>query len=655
MKFADVYLPFPLDKTFTYAVPEEQNVLPGSRVRVNFNNRITTAFVSETHSSAPEGFDCKNILSVVDSAPIFDSRLVDLAGYVASNYVCSVGEVLGMALPSGKKPSKRYKIPFAEKEKKEIELTADQKSVYNDIIGSYNRDDIYHLIFGITGSGKTEVYIELANYFIKKNKSVIYLVPEISLSSQVFERLHNVFGKNLVIYHSQLSANQRLYNWNRFFTGDAKIAIGTRSAAFMQCPDLGLIIIDEEHDGSYKEHSTPRYNARRIAFYRCKRQNAALVMGSATPSIESLYSAEKGLLRLHQLKNRIGQARLPEIEIVKINAGKRGPSDMLSSILKLYSKKAIDNGNQTIFLLNRRGFSPFIICGDCGTVFECPNCSIGLNLHNNGYMLCHYCGYRAKMPEVCPDCGSENIERVGSGTQRIEKAISDVFSTARIFRLDRDSSQKKNTVFDLIKKINSGDIDILIGTQMVAKGFDFHNVSVVGVILADIGLNLPDFRAQERIFSLLIQVAGRCGRGEVPGRVIIQTLNENNRLFSFLKNHDYMGFYRYELSVRKMLEYPPFSRIARLLIRGHKEERVISVIENLAAGITGMIREKNSRIKMLGPSQAPLGKISKNYRYHIIMKSHDMKEMKEIIMRLKEEGVPRDVYLEIDIDPFDML
>jgi primosomal protein N' (replication factor Y) len=650
--FADVCVGYPVEGVFTYAVPDGIPVPAFSRVKVDFRGRTVTAFVLALHRDTPAGFEVKEIRSVIDESPIFDERLLDCARYVAENYFGSLGETLAMALPSGERPSKRYRHPFGPSASRAIVLTGEQQSVYDAITTSFDSGAPFHLLHGITGSGKTEVYMEVARRFMGGGASVIYLVPEISLSSQIFERLHDVFGDDLIVYHSRLTAQQRLHNWMRFYSGDAKIAVGTRSAVFLQCPRLGAIIIDEEHDGSYKEHSTPRYNARRVAFYRCRKEGALLLMGSATPSVESLYAAERGLMKLHALKGRYGKAVLPEIEIVRLSSAR--PEAMLSTPLKLHTRRAIDGGLQAIYLLNRRGFAPFVVCGECSAVLECPQCSISLNFHSDGSMLCHYCGYQRRLPEACPACGAEKLEKVGSGTQRVEEVIAGTFRGSRIFRLDQDSSRKKDAIFELIDKMRAGEIDILLGTQMVAKGFDFHNVAVVGVILADIGLNFPDFRASERVFSLLLQVAGRGGRGDVPGRVIIQTLNEDHYVFGYLKNHDYYGFYRHELSVRRALAYPPFSRITRLLTRGPDEEIVAGAIARVAEALReGLKGVENTTV--LGPAKAPLARIGGNYRHHVIIKARDIESIRPALRGAVAERLPRGVYLEIDVDPFDML
>jgi primosomal protein N' (replication factor Y) len=651
--FADVYVPFPVNRSFTYRVPAGRGLLPGCRVIVDFSGRETPAFIVNVHESKPEGYEVKEVVSVIDNEPVFDRRLIELSEEIASYYFSSPGEVLSLAVPSGKNPSGRYKIPFEKSEKRDISLNHEQGQICEEIIKQYKDGNLHHLIFGVTGSGKTEVYIELARYLIKMGRSVIYLVPEISLSSQIFGRLYRVFGDELIIYHSSITPNQRLHSWNKFYRGEAKIAVGTRSAVFLQCPDLGAIVIDEEHDGSYKENSSPRYNAKRVAFYRSKKEESLVVLGSATPSVESLYAAENGALKLHRFRERYGNSRLPVVDVVDFHPGEG--KDYLSSPLKLFTKRAVDEGNQVIYLLNRRGFSPFVICDQCGHVAECPDCSISLNYHGSAGLLCHYCGMKKKLPETCEKCGSDKIVKLGSGTQRVEDYIKNAYRDFRIFRLDRDSAKKKNLAGELVEKMNRGEVDLLLGTQMVAKGFDFPGVTVVGVLLADIGLHLPDFRASERIFSLLVQVAGRSGRGEAPGRVILQTLNSDHPVFRYIRDHDYYSFYRSELEERKLLNYPPFSRLVRLLVRGHDEEKVIETVNRLRNEIDSILRVSKADISVLGPASAPLSKIAKNYRHHIILKSRNAEELHRTISEAKKIPVAGKLYLEIDMDPYDLL
>jgi len=646
---ADIYINTPVNRSFTYKIPGQMNILPGMRVVVNFGGRKMTGFVSSIHNKLPEGIELKDIESLIDDEPIYDDRIIRLAEYVSDSYLSSVGEALGKALPSGESSRSRPRASRVRQiQDSTISLTGKQKDIYEKIKSSGKGA---HLIFGITGSGKTEVYMKAAIDAVSKGLSVIYLVPEITLSSQIHERLYKVFGENLIVYHSHLTPNQRLSNWKKFYRGEAMIAVGTRSAVFLQCPKLGLIIVDEEHDSSYKEQSTPRYNARRVAFYRGETENATLILGSATPSIETLYAAERGKIELHRLDERYGEGKLPVIEIVKL----KNSNEEITPRLKLFTNKAIKDGKQAVYLLNRRGFAPFVLCGECGNAVECPDCSIGMNYHRGKGMLCHYCGYSSDVPLKCDKCGSESILKLGSGTQKIEELVSKEFPDYRIFRLDQDSARKKDAVYDLLEMMDKREIDILLGTQMISKGFDFHGVTVAGIIMADIGLNMPDFRATEKIFSLLMQLSGRSGRGGSEGRVIIQTLNDEHLIFGYLKKQDYWGFYREELKIRKLINYPPFSRLARIVIRGKEEEIVMQSAILLADDMKKTGSVKYPQIIILGPSPAPLSKIGGNYRYHIILKSNRLSDLTAFIRTALDSFKSKAVYIEIDIDPVDML
>lgn len=652
--YADVFLPIPVDRPFTYEFTSGFDVQEGCRVTVPFRGRDLMGVVVRVHNEKPVDFEPKAIIELIDPIPIFDKRLDDLASYTAEQYIAGRGEVYSMALPSGRGTKNRYVKPFERVEREPYPLSEEQSIAAEAIWASRGSDKLTHLIFGVTGSGKTEVYIDLARRTIEAGQSVIYLVPEITLSSQLYRRLDAVFGDNMVIYHSKLTANQRLSNWHKFYKGEVKLVIGTRSAVFMQSPSLGMIIIDEEHDGSYKEHSSPRYNARRLALFRSKNEKALLILGSATPSVESFYAADQGLFHLHRLINRYGNSKLPELELVSVEPHK--PEDMISSRLMLALKQNLRKKEQSLVLLNRRGFAPLIICNSCKTIQTCPNCNISLNAHRQGVMICHYCNYQKAIPKKCPQCGSDEIAKVGAGTQRLEEMIESAFKESNIFRLDQDSSKSKDAVDELVTGMESGEVDILLGTQMIAKGFDFNRVTLVGVILADIGLHLPDFRAAERIFALLVQVAGRCGRGELPGRVLVQTLDESHYLYQYLFKHDYEGFYREELEVRRQLGYPPFMRLNRLLYRGSDEEKVRDAIKSIAEKIRKIIIQEKLPVTLMGPAPAPLAKVANNYRYHLILKGRKATDLQSLIRRVTAETKEvKGLYLEIDPDPFDML
>lgn len=655
--YAELLLNIPIEKYFTYRVPAGMPVKQYSRVEVNFNNRNTTAYVVRLTNTPPDGLDdakIKNIISVIDNKPIFDRRLMDMALVLSRDYLCSPGEALGMALPSAKNPSERHTNPFGTPSHRAIALTTEQQQIFNTIFEKRKKGSFLHLVYGVTGSGKTELYVSLARALIAEGLSVIYCVPEISLSSQTYERLYDLFGEQMVVYHSGLTPQQRLHSWLRFWRGDATIAVGTRSAIFMQCPRLGMIVIDEEHDASYKEHSSPRYNARRVALIRSKAEHSLVVFGSATPSLESLYAAERGVFALHTLEKRFGKAELPKIDIVGLQAS-RAKDRLLSNELMIELKKNQKHGEQSILLLNRRGFSPIVMCEDCQHIETCEHCNISLTLHHRTELICHYCGYSRPFSENCSECGNPALKKIGSGTQRMEEIIPSTLPGMRVFRLDQDSRKKKKTPYELLEKMRGGSIDVLLGTQMVAKGYDFPNVSLVGVLMADIGINIPDFRATERIFALLTQVAGRCGRRDKPGRVIVQTLNVEHPFFEFLKRHDYFGFYRHEIEIRQQLRYPPFTRIVRLLVRGKDEEKVRTAIKTLADAICNEIQRKEFSIEVLGPSPAPLSKISNNFRWHLLLKTVEMEHAREVIRTCRDAIGGSDMYLEIDIDPYDLM
>ncbi len=646
--YADVYVNTPVDKSFLYRIPSDLKVEPGQRVNVNFAGRITVGYVTAVHGNKTGDFEVKDIISVIDSEPIFDNRLVELIHYVSFCYVASRGESLAKALPSAKKTRD---VPFLRKSfthNFNHSLSDEQNGIYEDIKKSC---ESVHLIHGITGSGKTEVYIKLAIDVISAGKSVIFMVPEIGLSSQIYARLRNVFEDNLIIYHSLLNVNERYESWVRFYRGDARIVIGTRSAVFMQCPSLGLIIIDEEQDGSYKEQSTPRYSAKRLAYFRARGEGAKLILGSATPSVESYYAAEKKTIRLHSITKRYGSSVLPEIEIVQIS----GKNDEVSSRLKLFTNRAVSSGKQAVFLLNRRGFSPVVLCSECKEVVSCPNCNIGMNYHKNRGLLCHYCGHTAPVPKVCGHCGSESIEFIGAGTQKIEEIVSGEFPSFRIFRMDQDNAKRKNSASDLVKRMEAGEIDILLGTQMISKGFDFPNVEIAGVLMADIGLNLPDFRSSEKIFSLLVQLAGRSGRGGEKGRVIIQTLNPDHGIYRYVVSQDYLAFYKNELEMRRALCYPPFARLVRLVVRGRDEQAVENAADKLSENIAKAVKQAGVLVDVLGPSPAPLSKVGNNYRYHIILKCGTQVNISGLLRHVLQKAEKKNVYVEVDVDPVDMI
>ncbi|MFW6366187.1 MAG: replication restart helicase PriA [Spirochaetota bacterium] len=645
MKFADVLISVPVPGPFTYSTEGHTHIREGMRVRVPFRSRTVTGAVIRCHDDTPDSFGAKPVDSVIDDNPVFDSRLVALSRQIADVYLCSHGEAIHCALPGSANGTSRYEKQF-QTVPRPFELTGRQRLIHESILENLGK---VHLLYGVTGSGKTEVYMQLALDTIKCGRSVIFLVPEITLSSQLYRRLDSVFGGMLVVYHSGLSSNQKADHWKRFYNGDARIVVGTRSAVFMQSPDTGLIIIDEEHDPSYKENKTPRYNTRRVALMRSRDENCTVVLGSATPSVESFHAAREGHIVLHRLTERYNNACLPVIETVPMGE----ETSPLSNRLRSMTVDAVKRGEQAVLMLNRRGYAPIRMCGECKKRMECPDCNVSLSYHRDGFLKCHYCGFIRQDVSHCQTCGSNRMLLVGSGTQRIEDDIERLFPAFSVFRLDRDSARKKDAVREMIERLEDGSVDIVIGTQMIAKGFDFHGITLVGVLMADIGMNLPDFRARERTFSLLMQVAGRCGRGEKKGTVIIQTLDPENSVFTFLKNHDYESFYEQECEVRRLLHYPPFSRIVRIIFRGRTERTVSAAADKAGRYFTEALR--GEKVDVLGPAPAPFARIASNYRYHIIIKHGVTMSVRQHIRYVQTNFRQSDIYVEIDIDPADML
>ncbi len=640
MKYADVILPIPSDNIFTYRIPEDMKLDKGFRVVVPLGSsgRTVTGFVTGIKNDVQESsFEIKYIKKSLDTEAVFDDSVLSLASFIAENYSCSKGEAFDVILPSTK--SSDEEADYADTENFSIELSKSQNAVYEAI----KDDSGTHLIHGITGSGKTELYLKLAENELSMGKSVIILLPEISLSWQIFSRIKAVFSDNAVLYHSALTPKQKMKSWLSFYKGNAKIAVGTRSAVFMQSPDLSMIIVDEEHDASYKEHSVPRYNAKRIAIHRMKSANGKTILGSATPSAESYYAAKCGIMKMHTLNERYSNVDLPVIDIVDYP-----DKGILSNALKNAVYETAKRKMQSVLLLNRRGYSPTVQCSSCGEQVKCDDCSVNMTYHKKGSLVCHYCGKEISIIEKCPACGGE-LKYVGSGTQKAEDIISDEFRDLRIFRLDQDSARKKKTVPEMIEKMKASEIDILLGTQMISKGFDFPKLALSAVINADIGLGVPDFRSSERIFSLLTQLAGRCGRRGEQGKVIIQTKDISNPLFKYIKSHDYISFIERELSIRKALSYPPFSFLLRLIVKGENEEKVIEKSIELENYLKQNIPDS---VNMLGPAPAPIEKLGKNYRYHFILKSKQRKELVSVSKSVKNIS---GIKIDIDLDPVDLL
>ncbi|MFZ0299761.1 MAG: primosomal protein N' [Candidatus Sulfotelmatobacter sp.] len=509
------------------------------------------------------------------------------------------------------------------------------------------------LLHGVTGSGKTAVYLAGMRAVLDAGRSAILLVPEIGLTPAVAADLHQIFGDEVAILHSALSDKERAQQWHRIKSGDARMVVGTRSAVFAPVADLALIIVDEEHDSSYKQEEAPRYHARDVAVMRAKMANATVVLGSATPSLESYFNARKNRYALVELPDRVERRPLPEVEIIDMRQEfqETGHEQVISRKLAAEIKERLDRKEQVMVLLNRRGYSPVVLCRTCGKTLECQNCAIALTHHKREHkMVCHYCGYTAPVPKVCVHCGSEYVYFLGTGSEKLEELLHGMFPQARIARLDRDTVRGHQDFERTLNALSEGELDLLVGTQMIAKGHDIHGVTLVGVVGADSALGLPDFRAAERTFQLLTQVAGRAGRGQSPGKVILQTYFQDHYAVQYAARHDFAGFYDKELRFRSWMHYPPYSALANVLIRSNKLDEALEW-----SGTLGKWFEQNRHegVRVLGPATAPIMRLKRDYRYHFVLKSPSREKLNRTLRAMlayaAQRKIPRTQVI-VDVD-----
>jgi len=534
------------------------------------------------------------------------------------------------------------------------EPTSDQEAILSEIFkGIHSKRFSPFLIYGVTGSGKTEIYIRAIEEVLIQGREAIVLVPEISLTPQLLSRFIDRFGENLALLHSGLGRGERYDQWRRIWKGEVKIAMGARSAIFAPFKNVGIIIVDEEHDPSYKQEEKLKYHARDVAVVRAKQVEATLLLGSATPSLESFYNAERGKFRLLNLPERVEGKPLPRVEVVDV----KKEAGLLSEKVRTALQKNIEDKKQSLLFLNRRGFANFILCPDCGHTFKCPNCSVTLTYHLRDRTLqCHYCDYRIKAPGDCPKCQGHRLQGMGIGTERLEQEIRLLFPEAQVGRMDRDTTSRRRSHLQILKRLESGSIDILVGTQMIVKGHDFPNVTFVGVVSADTSLHFPDFRSSERTFQLLTQVAGRAGRGDVFGEVVIQTFNPDHYSILRAKDHDYIGFYQEEIQFRKALEYPPFSRLINFRMVGNSERRTKAAAEEMGRIGQSLLKKGYGRgIEILGPSTAPFAKMRGKFRWQMLAKGKSPQLLhrftKELAFGMEVQLKGKGVHLDIDVDP----
>jgi primosomal protein N' (replication factor Y) len=679
--FAKLLFDIPVDREWSYLVPDslEASIAPGIRVRAPLGRRVATGYVVAVSDEAPalSASSLKSIEKAIDAEPLFGESEISLARWIAKRYFCSAGEALAAMLPGARREAEPLGLGGDVPPPRCVQRSDEQESALESILGA--EPGSFHYLYGITGSGKTEVFLSAAEGALSRGKSVIYLVPEITLTSQVIEavtaRLSRHTGGRIAVLHSGIAPSRRLADWRACFKGEVRIAIGARSAVFAPLKDLGLIIVDEEHEGSYKSGQNPRYHARQVAMRRCVDSGAVLVMGSATPSIEAWQLVrdggalrqssasgqasakplggnprEGGSLVLHKLTRRLAGGSMPEIRVIDMGGASGCFSDELVEAIR--ESKALRR--QSILFLNRRGFNHFFRCKSCGYEMTCKRCSVGLTLHKaQGRMVCHYCGYTTKPPTICPECGSLDSGYAGFGTEFVEQEAARLFPGLSIARLDADSARRKGEAERTLKAFKGGEIDVLLGTQMVAKGLNFPSLRLVGVLMADSALSLPDFRAAERCFGLITQVAGRAGRYFPDGKVIVQTYRPDADAIASACSGDLEGFYARELAMRRELGFPPFSRLIRVVARSKNQAEARSTASAIGGAV---VKALSGAGEVLGPSDCAISQIAEQHRAQVLLRGPSLEGLARALRSaLSSIAPPSSTKLEIDVDPVSLL
>jgi primosomal protein N' (replication factor Y) (superfamily II helicase) len=673
--FVEVAFPLPLNRTFHYRAFNgelSQNGYIGRRVLAPFGKKSLIGYVIGTQDAVPP-FPTKPISSWLDPRPFLNKDLLDMAEWLAETYLCSLGEALAAILPPQLKAPKR---PAADPEPQTapdiqfvpIQLSAEQKGVLDQFIQAADSRQFHpFLLRGITDSGKTELYLRTIDHVLKQGRQALFLLPEIALTPPFVDRLQARYSADQVgLWHSGVSAGERYRTWQRAHQGEIQVLLGARSAIFAPLPRLGAVIVDEEHEASYKQEDRPRYHAREAALWRAERAGATLIMGSATPSLESYWAAKQGTYRLVELTSRVEMRQLPPVTLIdrrtkkeetpKKKARRFSGFSVFSEPLKLALEQRLARKEQAILFINRRGFTPFLRCSRCGWVARCERCSSALAEHMGPkpaekgafvphLLRCHSCLRTYPLPIQCPQCKALRLGHFGIGTQRVEEEVKQIFPFVKIARLDRDIGSSRSAYEKAYRAFAARQLDVLVGTQIIAKGFDFPAVTLVGVVDADISLHLPDFRAAERTFQLMAQVAGRTGRGEQGGKVLVQTHHPDHYALQAAKEHDYLRFYAEEMPHRETLNYPPYCRLVHLLIRGRKEAVVQASAEELAAELEKL----GDGVDVLGPAQAPHGLIRSQYRYQIVLKG-STQTLAPYLNYLRGRKLSK-AFLTIDVDP----
>ena len=649
--FAEVVFDLPVSGPFTYRVPDGMSLVVGQRVSAPLGRRKLVGVATGFRSEPPAGItQIREILKPLESVALLTPALMTLGRWIAGTYLCSPGEAYAAMLPGGRRESvSDVGLGEVDDPAGSHVLSAEQEKALQAILGSSTPS--IHYLHGVTGSGKTEIYLRAARETLAAGGGVICLVPEIALTHQTVERFAAALGREAVaVLHSRLTPSQRLKEWVRLLEGRASVAVGARSAIFAPVRSLGLILVDEEHDGAYKSSSVPRYHARQVAMARARAEGCRLIFGSATPSVEAYHFMRTGLIQRHALLGRPAGGALPAVRIVDMRR-ETGP---LSTALVDAVRAVHAARRQSILFLNHRGFSYFFHCRSCDYEMRCRNCSVSMTYHKGrSEMVCHYCGWKARPLESCPRCGSLDVGYSGYGTEMVEEEIRRRLPDLVIRRLDADAVRRKGQMESTLREFRAGGIDVLLGTQMVAKGLDFPGVKLVGIVLADVGLQFPDFRAAERTFSLIVQVAGRAGRVKPDGEVIVQTFRPDHDAVRLAVAGDLESFYVSELDLRRELKFPPFRRLVRLVFRGKDRPAVEGVARSVAARL---LTELGPAGEVLGPAECPLAVVNRQHRQHIIVRTVHLRPALDAVRRaLAATVTTRGVRVDVDADPVDLL
>lgn len=659
------------DSFYTYGC-EDDSISVGSKVYVHFarGSRLREAY-AVSFADEPEEDIRKRLkfIEKTDEDISLSREMVRTALWMRNRYLCRYIDALRCFTPAGEKSKRgQRKNPF-ENQKGEPgkvkELTYQQKTALDRVAAAIESNTHSRfLLYGVTGSGKTEVYIRAAQKALAENKTAIILVPEISLTAQIIDRFTGRFGSDIIaVLHSRLSAGERYDQWKKIKDGQVKIVIGARSAVFAPLENIGLIVVDEEHEATYKSDYTPKYDTAEVAIKRLQdRDNqGVLILGSATPSISTYMRAEEGIYEALRLTKRYNEVKMPEVSVVDMREElKAGNRSIISRELYNQMNSHLETGRQVILFLNRRGYSTFVSCRQCGYVAKCPQCGVSLTYHKSeGRAVCHYCGYSERLPEKCPECGSSYIKHFGTGTEKLEETVFEIFDKYVCDRIDMDTVKRKGELVKKLKAFKNGKTDILIGTQLIAKGLDFKNVGLAGIISADISLNIPDFRAAERTFQLVTQAAGRAGRGDIKGQVVIQTYSPEHYAVKFAAAQDYEGFYETERQLRRYMQYPPYSDIFQIVFSSETEREAKLGAELWYEKLKSLMSEEEAK-NLFPPQQAYLNKIRDSYRYSMILKCPrgKRKEYSQMISLVKEQDKKkrkREYTAVVDINPYSFI